>query len=147
MDPVRAAVAVVLAALLVTGPLGVDVTADRSLGDGTATVEAEPPETLRVTDGRFGVDAVYLRVPATTVDVRAVEASPRLVYEVAVPELGVKERTYRVVDSSGRVRMRLAHVEVDPSGGGPYRGYVALRVQSFETYETVYNRSVEVTVE
>jgi len=147
MDPVRAAVAVVLAALLLTGPLGVDVTADRSLGDGTATVEADPPETLRITDGRFGADIAYLRVPETAVDVRAVEGSPRLVYEVGVPELGVEERAYRVVDRPGTVRMRVPHREVDAAGDGPYRGYVAVRVQSFDSYETVSNRSVEVTVE
>jgi hypothetical protein len=146
-DTTRIVVGTVLLALVLTGPaVGLDLTDEPvTLDDGTATVEVVAPAgDLRITPGRFGTDVAYLRTPTLVADVRAVEGTPRIVYEVVVPELGIEQRAFRPVTEPGRIRIGMADVEVDRPVNGSYGGYLAVRVQSFETYETVTNRTVEV---
>ncbi len=147
----RLVVAVVLVTLVLTGPVvGFDVTKESpELGDGNATVEVldAPSATIPVTHGRFGTDVSYVRIPEAAVDVRNLTGSPRIAYEVTVPELGVDRRVSRIVTDEGRVRLELSDRALAPdTDPGTYTGRVDLRLQSFEGQTVLVNRTVEVTV-
>lgn len=146
----RLVVGVVLVTLVVSGPVvGLDFTepADE-LGEGTATLDSveAPDRQLRITDGRFGTEANYLRIPDLVADVDEIEGRPQIVYEVIVPGLDVKRRSTEVVSSSGTVRVEMADRALDSVPEAPHRGYVVVGVQSFSSDVTIANRSVEVVV-
>lgn len=146
----RILVGVVVVTLVVSGPVvGLDFTESADeLGEGTATVGSieAPDRQLRITDGRFGTEAKYLRVPDLVADVEEIEGRPQIVYEVIVPALDVKLRSTEVVSSSGTVRVEMADRALDSVSEGPHQGYVVVGVQSFSSDVTLANRSVEVVV-
>ena len=143
--------AFVAISLVATGPLfGLDVTRDSpdSFGEGTATVTAVDIEysELRVTDGRFGTDVSYLRVPTASVTVGSVTGRPRLVYVVQVPEAGIDAVSTTLVTDPDRT------YTLDPGDQGmerdsvtePVTGTVTVRLQSFSASRTVVSRNVTV---
>lgn len=143
--------AIIVALLMLSGPLGGLAVTDPDHGqldDGTATVTVLQPDTegLSVTPGRFGTEAVYLRVPDLVVDVEQVAGQPRLVYDLSVPALDVDEHETRVVHTTGTTRVRMSDVAMEPVEAGTYEGTIEIRVQSFAVDETVVNQTVEVTV-
>jgi hypothetical protein len=148
--PPRVAVGIIVAVLLVTGPIGVSVTGEPdTLGDGTATVTVLEPgsDALSITDGRFGTEVSYVRIPDLVVDVESVSGQPRLLYVVRVPALGLDEDNSRLVRSTGRLRVPLRDRAIDQEVSGTYSGRLVVRVQSFSGMQTVSNRSIEVRVE
>ena len=145
--PPRVAVGIIVAVLLVTGPIGVNVTGEpAALGDGTATVTVLDPtgDRVPITDGRFGTAVSYVRIPDLVVDVESVSGQPRLLYIVRVPALGLDEDNSRLVRSTGRLRVPLRDRAVNQEVSGSYSGRLIVRVQSFSGMQTVSNRSIEV---
>lgn len=146
----------VLGTLVVTGPLiGVDAvrTQPTTVGDGTAAVSSVqlPTSEIRITDGRFGTDVAYLRVPDASVTVDSVTGRPRLLYQVDVPALGISLEDERVLSAgqSGTYRLAPGDRAVTPAAleRDTYNGSVRIRVQSFEADETVIAENVTVKVE
>ncbi|MGB9930945.1 hypothetical protein [Haloarcula amylolytica] len=146
----------VLVTLVVTGPIvGVDAvrTQPTTIGDGTASVSSVqvPTSEIRITDGRFGTNVAYLRVPDASVTVDSVTGRPRLLYQVSVPALDISLEDERVISEGQHGTYRLAPGDraVAPASldRGAYRGTVLLRVQSFETAETIVAENVTVRVE
>lgn len=128
------------------------------VGDGTAELRISSPATdeLRMTPGRFGTAAWYLRTPDLVVDVTAVEGRPRVVYRLVVPALEVDRQVHEVVTGTGRFRLRMADRAYPPDAvadfpapeqGSGYEGYLVARVQSFAADRTVHNQSVRVRVD
>jgi len=150
VPPARTVVAVILVVLLLSGPgSGLDFTGERaSLGKGDATVRVVEPgnEAIPVTDGRFGTDVAYVRLPDLVVDVSAVEGNPRVFYQVTVPSLGVRKQNDKIIQSPGRLRVPI-YDRALPKGttieGAEAR--LIVRVQSFSGGKVVLNRTVEVT--
>jgi hypothetical protein len=147
---VRVAVGVILAVLLITGPLGgIDVTEETTaLGDGTATVRIleSGEREFAITDGRFGTNVSYVRVPDLRLDVESVSGQPRVLYIVRVPALGLDESNSRLLESTGRLRVPLRDQAVRTVSNESYEGRVIVRIQSFSGMETVRNQSIEVRV-
>lgn len=144
--------ALVVGVLVATGPLtGLDVTSAgaSTFGDGDATVDGVDltAADLTVTDGRFGADGPYLRIPAATVTVSSVTERPRLVYVVAVPELGITRTETRVFTRSGRYRLAPDDRALAPdTSSGSYEATLLLRVQSFETDRLLLRTNTTVEV-
>lgn len=150
-NPVAAVVVLVVLVLVGTGPLtGFDVTGTPdTFGEGNATIDTASVDSsaLTVTDGRFGANVSYLRVPAATVTVGAVTDRPRLVYIVSVPGLGIERVESEVMTGSGTYRLVPDDRALDPDGSaGMYNASLSVRVQSFSTDWTVtrLNTTVEV---
>lgn len=145
---VPAVLAIILFGMLLSGPAGgIDFARDRlSIGDGTASVTVVEPadEPVRVTDGRFGTNVSYVRIPDLVVDVRSVDGKPRVFYQVTVPELGVRKQNERIVRSTGRLRVpisdRALPREVTADGA---TARLVVRVQSYTGGTVVMNRTVE----
>lgn len=142
-------VLVVLASGLVGGP-------PAGLGDGTAEVAVVSPDVdrLAVHDGRFGTATTYLRLPDLVVETSNVSGRPRLVYAVAVPELGLDRQRTRLIEGERRLRIHMPDRAFAPRGTGDgalpppgtYEGRLTVRVQSFSSDRTVVNRTVAVRV-
>jgi hypothetical protein len=146
----------IVVTLVVTGPLiGVDAvrTQPTTIGDGTASVTAVdvPTSEIRITDGRFGANVAYLRVPDASVTVDSVSGRPRLLYQVAVPALDISLEDERVLSAGQTGTYRLAPgdrgLAPSVSDQDTYNGSVRIRVQSFETEATVVAENVTVRVE
>lgn len=152
-DWVAVIAALVVGVLVATGPLtGLDVTSAgaSTFGDGDATVDGVElaASDLTVTDGRFGAAGPYLRIPTATVAVSSVTERPRLVYVVAVPELGVTRTETRVFTRPGRYRLAPDDRALAPdTAAGSYNATLLVRVQSFETDRVLRrtNTTVEVS--
>ncbi len=147
----RLTVGLILATLVVTGPVGVDVVAsgEERLGEGTASVTIVQPtaEEIRVTQGRFGSGVWYVRLPDLVVDVDGVEGRPRVQYAIAVPALGVDTTETELLTAPGRVRVPVDdRALADRPENATYRGSVRVRVQSLTAEKTVLNRTMQVTV-
>jgi len=145
----------VLVTLVVTGPLiGVDAvrTEPTTIGDGTAAVSSVQVTTseIRITDGRFGTDVAYLRVPDAGVTVDSVSGRPRLLYQVDVPALDISLEDERVLSAgqSGTYRLAPGDRAISPSSldRDTYTGSVRIRVQSFEADQTIVAENVTVRV-
>lgn len=142
-------VAVVLVGMLLSGPVGgVELVSDRpSLGDGTASVTVVEPteEPIRVTEGRFGTNVSYARIPDLVLDVTSTAGHPRVLYQVTIPELNIRKQNDKIVQSSGRLRVPISD-HVVPRGatldGATAR--LVVRVQSYSGGQVVMNRTVEV---
>lgn len=144
-------VAVVLGMLVLTGPLVGSPGADRAaseLGDGTATVRGvELTDSLSMSEGRFGTGVVYLRVPDVAVDFASTSGRSRLVYRVAIPDLGFDRVGTAPVDpTTTRRRVGMADRAFAPDSldRDQYRVTVSVRVQSFAVDRTVFQRNVSV---
>lgn len=146
---VRAAVALVLFGMLLSGPVGgVDLAREEpSLGDGTASVTVVEPDDgpVVVTEGRFGTNVSYVRIPDLVVDVTSVDGQPRVFYQVRIPELGIEKQNDRVVRSTGRLRVPVSDRAV-PKGAAVdgAKAHLVVRVQSYTQGAVVLNRTVEV---
>lgn len=145
----RIAVAVVLVGMLLSGPVGgVELVGERpSIGDGTAAVTVvEPPaEPIRVTEGRFGTNVSYVRIPDLVLDVTNTGGQPRVLYQVTIPELNIRKQNDKIVQSSGRLRVPISDHTVSKEAtldGTTAR--LIVRVQSYSGGEVVLNRTVEV---
>ena len=143
------AVAVILVGMLLSGPVsGVELVSDRpSLDDGTASVTVVEPtaETIQVTEGRFGTNVSYVRIPDLVLDVTSVNGQPRVLYQVTIPELNIRMQNDKLVQSTGRLRVPVSDHTV--SKGKPLAGAEArlvVRVQSYSGGQVVMNRTVEV---
>ena len=85
-------VAVVAVVTLLSGPLvGIDLTTEpdeglnSGAGTGNATVRVTDfPEAVSISEGRYGAQQYFLRVPDATVDVTDIDGQPFLVYDVDV---------------------------------------------------------------
>jgi len=146
----------IVVTLLVTGPLvGVDAvrTQPTTIGDGTASVTAVDVATseIRITDGQFGANVAYLRVPDASVTVDSVSGRPRLLYQVDVPALDISLEDERVLSAgqTGTYRLAPGDKGLSPSvlDQDAYNGSVRIRVQSFETEATIVAENVTVRVE
>lgn len=148
-------VVVILLTLVASG----GVTGDESvvgsptvIGDGTAdaSIETLPTERLRIDDGRFGTGVVYLRIPDARVRVGNVTGTPRVVYRVEIPALGVDDTSTRLLAQSGQRTVTVEGVDraFDPDTitETGYTATVSVRIQSFEVDTTVtsVNETVEV---
>jgi len=145
----------ILGTLVATGPLiGVDAvrTQPTTIGDGTAAVSSVQVATsdIRITDGRFGTNAAYLRVPDASVAVDSVTGRPRLLYQIAVPALDISLEDERILSAgqSGTYRLAPGDRGLSPSSlnRDTYNGSVRIQVQSFETDETVVAENLTVRV-
>jgi hypothetical protein len=142
-------VGVILFVMVLSGPgSGIDFSRDRaSLGDGTASVTVVEPtgDDVRVTDGRFGTNVSYVRIPDLVVDVESVDGRPRVFYQVTVPELGIRKQNDAIVRSTGRMRVSISDRAVPPGAeiGGSTARFV-VRVQSYTGGTVVMNRTVGV---
>lgn len=150
---VAAALVIVLATVAV-GPLfggGVDRTDDRPIGEGTAAVTVvSVPDNPRFVRGRFGADALYLRLDDATVDVSGVEGRPVVYYELRIPELGYSLATGSVLSTDTTGRLALTH-EGDTFTKGrihgvAYDGTVRIWTRTTDGIEVLYERDVRVEV-
>jgi len=153
LTPVTAVALLVAVVLVVTGPLvGVDATREpvTEFGDGDAVVAdvGTDSNAFRISDGRFGTEVEYARLPTATVTVSSVTDRPRLVYVVAVPALDISQFETTVVTDPGRYR--LAPDDYGMAAGTAtaqsYTGTLTVRVQSFTTDRTVHRENVSVGV-
>jgi hypothetical protein len=154
MDAARAgtvlSVTLVVATLVATGPLVGPGPGDSGsgLGEGTASVEEVSLGTgASMTPGRFGTGVVYLRIPVARVALSDVEGRSRLVYRVAVPELGFdRVGTRTVAPGSTRATVGMSDRAFAPAtvNASTYRVRVSVRVQSFAIDRTVFDRNVSV---
>ena len=149
VSPARVAVGAILVILLLSGPgSSIDFTDDSaSLGDGNASVTVLEPggEPLRVTDGRFGTNVSYVRIPDLVGHVTTVEGSPRVFYQVSVPAFGIEKQNSKVVQSPGRIRVPISDRALTGSVNTEgVTASVVVRVQSFTGGRVVLNRTVEV---
>ena len=147
---------VLLTAIASSGAFGVGDGSARNpavLGDGNAsvTVDSLPAERLHVDEGRFGTNVAYFRVPDAVVRVGDVTGTPRLVYRIRVPALGVDEATTHLLatDRRGTVRLHGVDRAFDPATitEKRYEATVTVRVQSFERDRTVLSANETVEVE
>jgi hypothetical protein len=151
-DWAAVAAVLVVGVLVATGPLtGLDVTSAEAtaFGEGDAETEAVDLDAsaLTVTDGRFGADGPYLRIPTATVTVSSVTDRPRLVYVVAVPDLGVDRTGTRVVTSPGTYRLAPDDRALAPdTPAGFYDATLTVRVQSFGTDRVLRHTNTTVEV-
>lgn len=156
MEPAHvehAVAGLVLAALVLTGPLGaVEPVGEPTVGEGDAEVRilSAPAEDLRLTAGRFGADVAYLRLPTLSLSVAERTGRPELLYEVRVPELDVqaRERTILGPRTGDTLRIHLADEGLPATAlqRDRYDGRILVRLQSFSTERTLLNRSVAVEV-
>ncbi|MEF8785937.1 MAG: hypothetical protein V5A45_08390 [Haloarculaceae archaeon] len=143
------AVAVILVGMLLSGPVGgVELVGERpSIGDGTASVTVVEPtaETIQVTEGRFGTNVSYVRIPDLVLDVTSVDGQPRVLYQVTIPELGIKKQNDKLVRSTGRLRVPISdHTVPKEKTLDGTTARLVVRVQSYSGGEVVMNRTVEV---
>jgi hypothetical protein len=120
------------------------------LGDGDATVSqiTLPLDEFKLDKGRFGTTVYYLRMPDARIRVQNVTDSPRLVYRIQTPELGIDKAKTRILPdrTHGLVTVTGEDTAI-PAGqlpNGSVSTQVTVRVQSFETDRTVYNKSIAV---
>ena len=152
-DWVTVVAVLVVFVVVATGPLtGVDVTSAQAttFGDGDATVDTVDVavSSLVVTDGRFGSDFSYLRIPTATVSVSSVSDRPRLVYLVSVPALDVDRVTTQVLTEPGTYRLVPKDQALAPTApDGTHEATLSVRVQSFTTDRTLYRENVTVRKE
>ena len=126
--------------------------ASTAVGEGTATatVKSLPTERMRIDDGRFGTNVLYLRVPDAAVHLGDVRGNPRLVYRIQVPALDVDEAATRSLDGLGGRKVTVRGVDKAFDHGqvteDEYEATVSVRVQSFDVDETIVsvNETVEV---
>ena len=152
-DPVTVVGVLVVLVLVGAGPLtGVDVSNAQSstVGEGNATVESLTVEqsALTVTDGRFGTNVSYLRIPPATVTLGSVTGRPQLVYLVSSPALDVDRVETLVVTSEGSYRLNPDDKALAPgTESGEYRVSITVRLQSFSTEQVLLrtNETVEVS--
>lgn len=127
-------------------------TTSAAVGDGTAEVSVVslPSERVRIDEGRFGTDVLYLRIPDVRVRADAVDGEPRLVYRVEVPALDVDEAaTASLADRDGQtVTVRGVDQALDPDdvAAHQYDATVSIRIQSFDVDETVVSANETVAV-
>lgn len=148
------AVAFIAATLLVSGPLVSAVSLGQAPGpgldDGNATVnDVALADDLTVSAGRFGTGVAYLRIPAAVVRLESVTDTPRLVYRVSVPGLGIEDaETRQLNQAASRVTVEFPDraLRYETIRERQYRATVSVHVQSFEVYRTVYRRNVTVDV-
>ncbi len=143
------AVAVVLVGMLLSGPVGgVELVGEQpSLDDGTATVTVVEPtaDPIRVTAGRFGTNASYVRIPDLVVDVTNIDGQPRVFYQVTIPELNIRKQNDKIIQSSGRLRVPISdHTVPKEATLDGTTARLVVRVQSYSGGEVVLNRTVEV---
>ena len=151
--PVTVVALLVAVVLVTTGPLvGIDVTREpvTEFSDGNATVADVGTESdrFRISDGRFGTDVEYVRLPTATVTVSEVTERPRLVYGIEIPALGIEQFETAVITEPGRYRLAPDDygMESGTADAQSYAGTLAVRVQSFSTDRTVYTENVTVEV-
>lgn len=151
-DPVTVVGVLVVLVLLGAGPLtGVDVTSAQAstVGTGNATVDSVTVDAsaLAVTDGRFGTNVSYLRIPTATVTVESVTGRPQLVYLVSVPGLDVERVSTRVVTRGGTYRLDPDDRALAPgTAAGVYNASVTVRAQSFDGSRTLVRTNTTVEV-
>lgn len=154
---VRLAVFTVIGLTLVAaGPLvGADVgNADGPrLEAGNATIAVDQPGSAPITvdRGRFGTDVRYVRLPPLAATVTGRTGSPRVLYRVRIPALGVDRSGRRLLAEAGtgsRIRISLADRALPPDrlDADRYAARIVIRVQSLSTDWTVRNESVPVVV-
>jgi len=144
----KVAVGAIAFVILLSTPIaGLDFSGEPAqLGDGTASVTVVEPSgsQLQIEPGRFGTQAVYLRIPDLVATVDSLQGQPQLVYELTVPELGMEKRETRLIQSTGRLRVGMTDQAFEAVDSGVYDGQLSVRVQSFSGGSIVLNRSVEV---
>jgi hypothetical protein len=120
------------------------------LGDGNASISetAVALNELQLDRGRFDTAVYYLRVPDAHVTVRDVTDSPRLVYRIQAPKVGIDKAHTRVLGDriQRTVRLRGEATAIPPAQlpNGTVSTQVTVRVQSFERDRTVYNKTIAV---
>ncbi|MFB6308627.1 MAG: hypothetical protein ABEH35_04785 [Haloarculaceae archaeon] len=160
MDAVRTvewlAVGLICLLLLASGPLvggGVPERVPSEVGDGNATVTVEsfPADQFRIDRGRFGTNVSYLRIPDIHLFVASVRGTPRLVYRIELPALGVDRVATDILTSRARGDRRLTAqdraIPYRDLDNETYRATVTVRVQSFDVNYDLVRRNVTVEVE
>ncbi|MFB6188517.1 MAG: hypothetical protein ABEI57_01410, partial [Halapricum sp.] len=121
-----------------------------AIGDGNATVATVAVDggNVAITRGRFGTDVDYVRVPDASVRLAGVDGTPRLVYRLRIPALGVDHSATKLIDGPGRVTIRLSDVAIRPQRvtNDSYRGRLTVRVQSYTVDRVVHNESLSIEV-
>lgn len=106
---VVAAVALIAAVTLVSGPLvgAVDLTREPDdgpgggFGNGSATVSVTDfPDSVAIEQGRYGSQQYFLRVPDATVDIADIEGQPFLKYDLYIEEMALSKTTTVFLDPS-----------------------------------------------
>lgn len=102
-------------AVLASGLVGGQPT---TLDDGTAEIELVSPDAdrLAIDDSRFGTAAANLRLPDLVVEVSNLTGRPRVVYTVAIPDLGLDRQRTRLIERRGRLRVPMADRAYAPGG-------------------------------
>lgn len=147
-------VGAVVVALVLTGPLvpGISLAQSEpdSLDDGNATVSnvAVDADDVTITPGRFGTNVSYVRIPDATVTTEGIEGQPRVVYQLAIPELGIDHSEPKLLTTEGRTTVRIDPMAVQPArlSKNSYEGQVTVRVQSHTVDRVVYDESISVEV-
>ena len=148
-------VGTVVVALVLSGSLvpGVSLTQSGpdSLDEGNVTVSnvAVDVESVVITPGRFGTNVSYVRVPDAEITVQRTQGQPRVVYQLAIPELGIDHSEPKLLTKTGRTTVRIDPMAIQPAqlSKDSYEGQVTVRVQSYTVDRVVYNASISVEVE
>lgn len=149
---VLSTVGIILFVLVLAGPAGgIDLVGDPTTleeGNASVTVVDGSTDTITVSEGRFGTNVTYVRIPDAVLNVDRVQGQPRVVYLISVPNLSVDKQSRRYIESTGRLTVPMSDRALpNRPAAGTYDGRIVIRVQSFGYDEVVLNRSVEVTVE
>jgi len=155
---VAGAVAVIVLATLVSGPLvgAVDFTGESdgsfSPGEGNATVSVlETPARAEIRKSSYGAGTYRLDVPDSVVDLQSVSGTPVLVYKLRIPEIGHTRGTTHFLDSSqsGRTNVTIERGSIDPDeiDESRYDGELVLLLRATGGERTLFRGNVTVEVE
>lgn len=156
---VYAAVALIAAVTIISGPLvgAVDLTYERGsgitddIGSGSADVVVHSlPESATISEGRYGSQTVYLRVPDARITLSNVTGQPLLKYDLDIPELGFSTGTTTFVTerSEGRKTLSIPRKTFDASEieRDRYEATVSILVRADGNTTVVDQRSMNVEV-
>ena len=157
---VVAAVSTIVAVTLLSGPLvgAVDLTTESGtgisdeLGEGSAEVSVESlPTDLTISEGRYGSEQFFLRVPDATVRLSNVTGQPLLKYNIRIEDLGYSSGTTLFIsaEQEGTNRLSLTRSTFDAGEirQDSYEATLSVSLRANGTERVVRERAVVVEVE
>ena len=157
---VYGAVAVIVTVTLLSGPLvgAIDLTSEEDrgltddLGNGSADVEVLSfPESATISEGRYGSEQYYLRVPTATYRLSNVTGQPAVEYSILLREnyYSTSTSTFVTSESEGERTASLERVVFDESEleRGAYNATLSLVLRANGDETMIRNTSFVVEVE
>lgn len=157
---VATSVAVIVLVTLASGPLvgAVDFTTevDRGpsgdTGEGSADVTVlSLPDSATISEGRYGSQKSYLRVPDATVDLQNVTGEPLVQYELDIPEMGYSTATTAFLSPgmSGQQTLEITRVAFEPGEitRSQYNATLSIALRANGNKTVIQSRAIVIEVE